>query len=188
MIKKIVYTIAILGLLSSCLDNNPNLNEEGQNVFQANAVYVEKKNLSYLDTVYVPIYSEIYNESKDVIFHLTATLSIRNTSMQDSFYVKTVDYYDTNGALVRKYLEKTILLKPLQTIEYVIEEEDDAGGTGANFIILWGADRSDLKPMFQGVMISTHGQQGLSFTTEGRSISRRGELTLPVESTDSLIH
>jgi hypothetical protein len=185
MIKQ--YSILFLSLLlfSSCIDNNPNLNAEGQDVFQANAVYVEKDSLAYMDTVYVPIYSEIYNESKDVIFHLTATLSIRNTSMQDSFYVKGVDYYDTNGDLVRKYLEKTILLKPLQTIEYVIEEKDDAGGTGANFIIIWGADQSDLKPMFQGVMISTHGQQGLSFTTEGRSISRRHLQSYPTSDSSS---
>jgi hypothetical protein len=60
----------------------------------------------------------------------------------------------------------------MQSIEYVIEEDDVKGGTGANFIVNWGALKNDVKPIFQGVMISTSGQQGLSFVTEGVSISR----------------
>ena len=74
---------------------------------------------------------------------------------------------------MHRYLESTILLQAMQSIEYVIEEEDVKGGTGANFIVNWGAFKNDVKPIFQGVMISTSGQQGLSFVTEGVSISRK---------------
>jgi hypothetical protein len=131
--------------------------------------------LAYRDTVYIPIYSDIYSESKDVKFNLTATLSIRNTSLHDTLYLDAIDYYDTDGTMVRAYLkvQQTLALSPLQSIEYVIEEDDVAGGTGANFIIEWAAVSNQVKPVFQGVMISTNGQQGISFLTEGVSISRR---------------
>lgn len=129
--------------------------------------------LQYHDTVYIPIYSDIYSESKDVKFLLTATLSIRNTSLTDTIYIGDIRYYDSGGALIRNYLKDEVLvLKPMQSIEYVIERNDTAGGTGANFLLNWAARTSSVNPVFQGVMISTHGQQGISFITEGVSISR----------------
>ncbi|MFK7799700.1 MAG: DUF3124 domain-containing protein [Aureispira sp.] len=132
-------------------------------------------NLGYRDTVYIPIYSSIYSKTKDVLFNLTATLSIRNTSLYDTLYLDGIDYYDTEGELVRAYLkeQQTLALHPLQSIEYVIEEKDIVGGTSADFIIEWAAVSNQVKPIFQGVMISTNGQQGISFVTDGHSISRR---------------
>lgn len=159
--------------LSSCLESNPNLNEAGEDIIEAKEIYSDVTDLSFQDTVYVPIYSDIYSETKNYRMNLTATLSIRNTSLFDPIYIEAIDYYDTKGDLVHRYLERTILLKAMQSIEYVIEEDDIKGGTGANFIVNWGALKDDVKPIFQGVMISTSGQQGLSFVTEGVSISRK---------------
>lgn len=146
---------------------------EGQKLIRQNTISKQVPSI-YRDTVYVPIYSDIYNESKDVKFNLTATLSIRNTSLTDSIYIQDIDYYDSEGNLVRGYIHKdsTLFLSAMQSIEYVIEENDTEGGTGANFIINWGGNTADLSPMFQGVMISTNGQQGISFSTEGVSISK----------------
>jgi len=148
------------------------LNRVGEDVLESKEIFVEDLALSFRDTVYVPIYSDIYSETKDVRFKLTATLSLRNTSLQDSVYIEDIDYYDSQGNKVRAYIDKNLLLGPMQSIEYVVEEDDTVGGTGANFIINWGANKASLKPIFQGVMISTHGQQGISFTTEGVSISQ----------------
>ncbi|MFK8103713.1 MAG: DUF3124 domain-containing protein [Saprospiraceae bacterium] len=75
--------------------------------------------------------------------------------------------------MVRAYVDKTLRLKPMESIDYVVEEQDELGGTGANFIIVWGAKSKHLNPLFQGVMISTMGQQGISFITDGISISRK---------------
>lgn len=172
--KKLLTGIFLLLLLSSCIDQNPNLNKEGEDIFEVNKVFVDAVDLPYQDTVYIPIYSDIYNESKDIKFNLTATLSIRNTSLRDSIFIEDIDYYDSNGKRIRQYLdENALLLVPMQSIEYVIEENDTEGGTGANFIVNWGAKHADVKPIFHGVMISTHGQQGISFLTEGISISVR---------------
>lgn len=172
MHKITISFVLIIGLYA-CLDQPPGLNSKSQNLLKAKQIYTEKRDLSLRDTVYVPIYSDIYSKTKDVRFNLTATLSIRNTSLSDSIYIEDIDYYDSNGRLVRNYLEKVLLLPPMHSIEYVIEEDDTEGGTGANFIINWGATVMDVKPVFQGVMISTHGQQGISFLTEGIPISRK---------------
>lgn len=171
--QKLIFSFLFLSFFTSCTESNPNLNDEGEDIIEAKEIYSDVKDLAFRDTVYVPIYSDIYSETKSYRMNLTATLSIRNTSLFDPIYIEAIDYYDTNGALVHRYLERTILLKAMQSIEYVIEEDDVKGGTGANFIVNWGASKNDVKPIFQGVMISTSGQQGLSFVTDGVSISRK---------------
>ncbi|SHJ12128.1 DUF3124 domain-containing protein [Aquimarina spongiae] len=165
------FILLILLSLYSCIKKNPNKEIE-QGILRENTIPKTDDGFSYLvkKEVYVPIYSDIYNKTKDFRFQLTATLSIRNTSRKDSLFIKNVDYYNTEGSLVRGYIEQPIFLKPLESIEYVIEEEDTSGGSGANFLITWGANTT-LAPIFQGVMVGVSGQQGFAFTTEGVVIS-----------------
>lgn len=172
MKKSLFYLIATI-FLTSCFEVNPNLNNENQDVLEEKLMYIDRVELNWQDTIYIPIYSDIYSETKDVRFNLTATLSIRNTNLTDSIFIEDIDYYDSYGKKVRQYLDRVLLLQPMQSIEYVIAENDTAGGTGANFIVNWGSNSNAVRPLFQGVMISTHGQQGISFLTEGVSISRR---------------
>ena len=155
----------------SCVEKNPNKIVE-QGILKENKMPLSEDGFEYpiKKEVYVPIYSDIYNKTKDFRFQLTATLSIRNTSPKDSIFIKNVDYYNTSGDFVRGYIQQPIFLKPLESIEYVIEEEDTAGGSGANFLIKWGANAT-VKPLFQGVMVGISGQQGFGFTTEGITIS-----------------
>ncbi|WP_170863130.1 DUF3124 domain-containing protein [Pseudozobellia thermophila] len=121
---------------------------------------------SRIHEVYVPIYSDIYNQTRDTRTLLTATLSIRNTSIRDSLFINKIDYYNTQGDLVRSYIDQSIYLRPMETIDYVIEQKDTSGGSGANFIIHWYAKRP-LSPLFQAVMVGGLGAQAFSFTTEG---------------------
>ena len=119
--------------------------------------------------VYVPIYSDIYNQTRDTRTLLTATLSIRNTSLKDSLFVSKIDYYNTEGDLVRSYIDSPIYLTPMESIDYVIEQQDTSGGSGANFMIDWYSKRK-LNPLFQAVMVGGLGAQAFSFTTEGIEI------------------
>ena len=116
---------------------------------------------------YLPVYSEIYQRNKDFTFNLTATVSIRNISLTDTIYLHKADYYDTHGEKIRSYFKKTVYVKPMETIEIVVNEDDKKGGTGANFIFEWTKEKGTLNPFFEAVMISTSGQQGISFTTQG---------------------
>lgn len=123
--------------------------------------------------VYVPVYSHIYSGDREHPFYLAVTVSIRNTDPENAMTVSKADYYDSNGALLKHYVENPIRLKPLETIRYVIRERDKAGGSGANFIIEWEADRKINSPIIESVMIGTQIQQGISFTSRGRVIKEK---------------
>ncbi len=118
-------------------------------------------------STYLPVYSEIYQQNKNFTFNLTTTVSIRNISLNDTIYIYKADYYDTYGTRIRQYLDHPVYLQPMETIEIVVDEEDEDGGTGANFVFDWAIKKNKLEPLFEAVMISTAGQQGLSFTTRG---------------------
>lgn len=168
------YSLNLLFLLVltavSCVDSNPNKKIETE-IQNENLVDKEDQNAIYPygDEMYVPIYSTIYSKNRDTQLLLTATLSIRNTSKKDSLFINTIDYYNTEGTLVRNYINAPIFLKPLETIDYVIDEDDVEGGSGANFLIDWGANNT-MKPVFQAVMIGMIGQHAFSFTTDGTTI------------------
>lgn len=118
-------------------------------------------------STYLPIYSEIYQRNQNFTFALTATVSIRNISIEDTIYIYKADYYNTHGELIHKYLDQTVFVRPMETIEIVVDEDDKKGGTGGNFVFDWAVNKNSLIPFFEAVMISTTGQQGLSFTTQG---------------------
>jgi len=62
------------------------------------------------------------------------------------------------------------MLQKMETLEIVIAELDKKGGTGGNLIFEWGKKKTTSPPLFEAVMIATYGQQGLSFTTQGKRI------------------
>lgn len=121
-------------------------------------------------TTYLAIYSEIYSQSEHRTHDLTVTVSLRNTDEEESIYISRADYFDTGGQLIRTYFERPIYLAPLETVEIIIGKRDQTGGSGANFLFDWQVPAGAAEPLFEAVMISTYGQQGLSFTTSGRRI------------------
>lgn len=121
-------------------------------------------------TSYLSVYSDIYSYSEHTRHNLTATISLRNLSEDNSLIISRADYYDTSGNAIKNYFNKPIKLNPLETVNIIIDEEDESGGTGANFIFDWAIKESAPEPLFEAVMISTKGQQGLSFTTIGHRI------------------
>lgn len=133
---------------------------------------VDKKNQgNEVRRVYVPIYSSIYNQYEENLLHLTAILSIRNTSMDSKIVIKKIDYYDTNGKLIKKYIDSPFELGKLASKDIVIAENDLEGGTGANFIVEWSAlDNSIINPIIESVMIGNVGTKGFSFNSVGREI------------------
>ena len=164
--KKLSLLIIVIGVLLSCETKQNN----------------EPKPSSHLETMkwtgsindslvsgssYLSVYSQIYSTTEHKTHDLTATVSIRNISTSDTIFIKTADYYNTKGDLIRHYIKQPIFVKPMQTIEIVIDEKDKEGGTGANFMFDWMITKNTNPPYFEAVMISTSGQQGLSFTTQG---------------------
>lgn len=170
---KIIYfnAFTIMLLFYSCGSPDPNSTPTGENELKTLELDREltTNDKKYNDILYVPIYSDIYIDKLNQSSLLSATLSIRNTSLTDSLFVSLIDYYNTNGDLVRSYINNPIVLNPMGTVNYVIEKEDTEGGAGANFIIQLYSD-NEIKPIIQAVMIGENGNKGFAFLTDGYSI------------------
>jgi hypothetical protein len=119
---------------------------------------------------YLSVYSEIYSLTEHRTHNLTATISMRNTNLKDTIYVSSAKYYNTKGELIRNYFDKPIFILPMETVEIIIDQMDKEGGTGGNFMFDWKTKPDSNEPLFDGVMISTSGQQGISFTTSGKRV------------------
>ena len=120
--------------------------------------------------VYVPAYSHVYSGDDQRPVDLTATLSVRNADPRAPIRLTSVRYVGSEGATLRSYLDAPRVLAPLATAAFVVDETDRAGGVGASFLVEWTADGPVAAPVVEAVMISTAGQQGISFVTEGRVI------------------
>lgn len=126
--------------------------------------------LSKGQTLYVPVYSNVFSAPKKIPYNLAVILSIRNTDMSNAIKIITADYYDTKGKLVRKYFQQPITLAPLESTDIFIPEDDNIGGTGANFIVKWTSQREVNAPIIESVMIGMKSGQGISFVSPSQEI------------------
>ena len=131
--------------------------------------------LSSGQTVYVPIYSHIYSGDRERPVLLAATVSIRNTDQRHQITITAVDYYDSNGKLIKNFLDQPLPLPGMASTRYVIAESDRSGGSGANFIVKWTAQGKVVPPIIEAVMISTKMQQGISFISRGHVIQEESK-------------
>jgi len=130
----------------------------------------KKIELSKGQHIYVPAYSHIYSGDREKPFLLTVTLSIRNIDPNHQIKITVVDYYETQGKLLKKYIDKPTILNPLESLRYVIPEKDKSGGSGANFMVKWQSDKFVNPPIIESIMIGTQSQQGVSFTSRGQEV------------------
>lgn len=126
--------------------------------------------LSSGQTVYIPAYSHIYHGNKETPLLLSITLSIRNIDPINSLTVTAVNYHETQGSLVKKYISMPLTLGPLGSERYIVPQKDNTGGSGANFIVTWSAEKPINPPIIETVMIGTQSQMGISFTSRGQPI------------------
>ena len=167
--KKIILLSSILVLTYSCMEEVEISSINPVNWSKREVSIPMKDSLEHGKS-YLSIYSQIYSSSEHKTHNLTAMVSLRNTSEKDTIYLLKAEYFDTHGTPLRNYFNHSIYLAPLETTEIIIDEMDVEGGTGSNFIIEWMTPKGCPEPLFEGVMNSTVGQQGLSFTTQSRRI------------------
>jgi len=167
--KNVIKFILITLLFSSCTVEKEN------RILKSTDLESRKTEISNFDDLihgksYLSVYSHIYHSYANQIFDLTITISIRNVSITDTIYILKADYFNTDGDNIRQYIQKPIYIKPMETVEIIIAEKDKEGGSGANFVFDWAVKNDINLPLFEAVMISTYGDQGLSFLTRGVQI------------------
>lgn len=133
---------------------------------------IARENAAVGQTVYIPIYSSIYFRNKHSTINLAATLSIRNTDLTNEITIASVFYYDSQGKLLHHYLDEPLVLQPMASQEYLIDQDDTSGGMGASFVVEWYAKNLVSDPVLEAVMVTTNSGRGLSFISSGRIIKK----------------
>ncbi|MCL5246033.1 DUF3124 domain-containing protein [Cellulophaga sp. 20_2_10] len=167
---KNVFLVSVLIIFfASCI--------EPKETTTASTVDWNKRSVDYrvsdslnLGKTYLSVYSQVYSQSEHTTHDLTATINMRNTSNTDTLYILQAEYYNTAGKSIRNYNKKPIYIAPMESVAIVIDEHNIEGGTGGNFIFDWKIAKETSAPLFEGVFISTKGQQGLSFVTQGKTL------------------
>lgn len=130
--------------------------------------------LSRGQTLYLPIYSHVWhgnikNKAPEKSL-VSALVSIRNTDPTAAIRVVSARYYDTAGKLLAEYVTAPKTVGPLGTYELYVERQESAGGSGANFLIVWSADAPVNPPLVEAVHADIQGHRTLSFITSARPI------------------
>jgi hypothetical protein len=172
--------IAAMIMLSACTSPTTTLQVQGDQTPTTQPQQVtldENSQIAIGQTVYIPVYSYIYYEDQKRLFNLATTLSIRNIDLANSIIITCVRYYNSEGQLVRQYLERPIQLAALASTDFFISTSDNSGGLGANFIVDWVAQTNVSEPIIETVAIGTGFQQGISFISPGKVIQNQTNYT-----------
>ena len=117
-------------------------------------------------SIFVPAYSEVFSQNGKL--KLTTSVAIHNTDLAGKLVVESVRHYDTDGVLVKDYVEEPFQLAPLATKVFLVERPASGGGLGANFIVEWASEEAIFEPVVEAVMVGSVGTQGFSLLSPGR--------------------
>jgi hypothetical protein len=139
-------------------------------VVLASTVIAADIRLSRGQTIYVPSYSYVRIGEKGHHFQLAANLCIRNTDVTHAITVVSVNYHDSNGNLLKAYLDKPVEVRPLAAIDFFVQSSDVTGGLAPSFIIRWKSASPASEPIAEAAMIGDKSGQGISFVSTGKVI------------------
>ncbi|OZH52054.1 hypothetical protein AFK68_26825 [Hydrocoleum sp. CS-953] len=160
-------------LSQSSQDNNTAIAVNSPSAQETEIILTENLEIATGQTIYVPIYSHVYYANQQRIYNLSATLSIRNTDLTNSIIITAVKYYDTDGKLVKQYVQNPLKLGPLVSRDFYLEQKDTTGGSGANFLVEWVAEKQVNEPIVEAVMVGVSGSQAVAFSSSGKVIQNK---------------
>lgn len=135
--------------------------------------------LSAGQSLYLAIYSHLYHgdinpkTGKPSETLVSTHVSIRNTDPASPMKVTSARYYNTEGKLLREFLPKPQPIPPLGTYELHVPRSDSSGGSGANFIIEWTAEKAINPPIVEALHADIREARTLLFVTTARPIQIR---------------
>jgi len=141
------------------------------------AAAMAQRALSNGQHLYLPVYSVIqYGDldrsgaAKDL--PVSALVSIHNTDLDKPIRLVAARYYATDGKFLRNFVPSPRVLKPMETVEFLVERRDVAGGSGANFVIQWDAATPVSPPLVQALHVELQTNRAIVFTTDAVLIPR----------------
>jgi uncharacterized protein DUF3124 len=125
--------------------------------------------------LYLPIYSHIWHgeitrDGQPVKTLLSVSVSIRNMDPSNAITITSAQYFSTGGTKLKEYVSAPSTIAPMATYELFVPRSDDTGGSGANFVIVWKADRAANAPVVEAIHADLPGSRSIIFTTAARQI------------------
>jgi len=169
--NKLILITVLISLLFGCQEKKFKLHYD-----HADVMYIDKSSLPEIgiqEDIYVSAYSDLYYENQSVKTYFTVILSLRNISFTDTIYFNNIDYYSSEGKLLRKYIDDVLVLRPMESMEYIVQESEREGGTGANFVVSYSA-KANLKnpPFIETVMMGNLDNYRFAFMSRGVRINK----------------
>jgi len=108
-------------------------------------------------TVYLSLYPKIERAGKKTPSFLTTILTIRNTDLEHSITVNSINYHDSNGSLKKHILKKPMILNPIssKSMRFEAKELDSESGMAGCFIIKWKSNKGVSEPIIEGIIGTT---------------------------------
>jgi len=78
--------------------------------------------------------------------------------------------FDTSGHLIRSYVPKPLVVRPLGTVEAFVPVDDTRRDSGANFVVEWAGEGPTTEPLIETPMGT--------YAAEGRVAMRIAVLSL----------
>lgn len=127
--------------------------------------------------LYLPIYSVIQYGDLDRSgaakeLPVSSLVSIHNTDLDRPIRLLAARYFATNGKFLRNFVATPRVLKPMETVEFLVERRDVVGGSGANFVIQWEAAVPVSPPLVQALHVELQTNRAIVFTTDAVLIPR----------------
>ena len=122
-------------------------------------------------TVYVPIYAHVYWLGDDRITQgLSINLIIRNTDPTNSITISAWDYFESDGKLLKRFLDSSVELTPMSSTNLLIPKAENKGGLGATIIVKWEAAKPVTEPLIEAIHSGLRGTASTSFIIKGKPI------------------
>jgi hypothetical protein len=127
--------------------------------------------------LYLPIYAFISHGDLDRSGNakqlpVSALVSIHNTDLDKPLRLLSARYYSTEGKFLRNFMSAPRILKPMETLEFMVERRDVVGGSGSNFVIQWDSEVPVSPPLVQALHAELQTNRAIVFTTDAVVIPR----------------
>ena len=136
-----------------------------------------QRTLSNGQHLYLPIYAfiqygDLHKSGDAKQLPVSALVSIHNTDLDKPLKLISARYYSTAGKFLRNFISSSRILKPMETLEFLVERRDVVGGSGANFVIQWESAAPISPPLVQALHVELQTNRAVVFTTEAVLIPR----------------
>jgi len=104
-------------------------------------------------------------------FNIKAAIFIYNTDPQHAITIDKLDFYNSSGKFVKKYLEHPLKLEPSAgTYRRIKNPVQGEAGAAAHFIVQWQAQTKVVQPIIRCLMLGARGNRGYTFVSPARVI------------------